>query len=241
MSLFSGAFCAKGQIATFENFPEGPLGSWFVDPISGIIFTNPIESSAPSTFSVDYGLTAPISPNHFLLGPNYSPGLGIGFTFGFGFTFILPTPATSVQMDEIYGSLLDSSLQVRGYSINGTQVLNTNILLPVTGLGKTVVLHSVVGPVAPISKVVVTLPNGSAGFDNIGVPPLGAPPLIQSILATNQTLFLRVTNARAQSQLWVSTNFTIWSTISAEVTNDSGSMIFSVPILGANAFYRVLQ
>src|SRR5690242_2711467 len=88
--LLSGAL-VKSQIATFENFPEVPLGSWFLDPISGIIFTNPILNSAPSTFSVDYGGTAPTSPNQFLLGPNYSPGPGIGFTYAFGFTFILPT------------------------------------------------------------------------------------------------------------------------------------------------------
>ena len=115
-------------------------------------------------------------------------------------------------------------------------------MLAATGLGKDAVVHSVVESVAPMSKVVVNLPDASADFDNIGVPPLGAPPLITSVLATNQTVLLTVANATPQSQLSVSTDFKTWSTISAGVaTNDSGSMTFSVPILGPNAFYRVLQ
>jgi hypothetical protein len=229
---------ASGQVATFESFSEGSIGTWFLDPASGIIFTNGIDNFGPSVFSVDYGgpTNPPVTPGNYLTGSAYGLGPAIGMTTGFGFTFVLPTPSTCVQMDEFYGSTFAFSIGVRGYSTNGQQVLQTNIPLSIA-FPKLAVIHSVLVSAAPMSRVVVITPsNAGVGFDNVG-----APPMIRSILATNQTLALSVKNARPQSQLSVSTNFTIWSTIPAEVTNDSGCMVFSVPILGPCAFFRVVQ
>jgi hypothetical protein len=69
-----------------------------------------------------------------------------------------------------------------------------------------------------------------------------AAPLIQSIGVTNQSVVVSAENATLQSQLLVSTNLASWSTASfTATTNNSGRIIFTAPMNGSHAFFRVQQ
>jgi len=65
------------------------------------------------------------------------------------------------------------------------------------------------------------------------------PPTITSLLVTNHTATVTVTNATLQAQLQVSTNLSTWSGAGAAVTNASGLTIFTVPIGTPIGFFRV--
>lgn len=164
---------ANAQTATFEAFNEGGVGTWFVDPASGITFTNAVNNFGQGSFSVDYGSAVfpPVLPGKVLTGSSYSPGSGVGLTSGFGFTFLPPTPATSVGMDEYYGSQSASGMTITGYSSSGAQVAQANIALPSTFPSKRVV-HATLSSATPMTRIVVATPsNMSIGFDNISVTP----------------------------------------------------------------------
>lgn len=164
---------AVAQISTFENYPEGVIGTSFVDPASGILFSDPIYNFPGGVFTIEHtDLSLPPDlPGNLLTGNGYSPGPALGLTAGFGFTFTLATPSADFQMDEVYGSESSPfSIQVVGYASNGQQVFQTSVLLPDTSPGVDF-LHSVFESPTPVSKVVVTTPSSSVvGFDNIGVP-----------------------------------------------------------------------
>lgn len=67
-------------------------------------------------------------------------------------------------------------------------------------------------------------------------------PVIQSFTINGQNVVATTGNTTAQSQLQVSTDLTTWLPASATVTtNGSGMIVFTSPIGGAHAFYRVLQ
>src|SRR5215469_10540598 len=87
---------AVAQISTFENYSEGVIGASFVDPTSGISFTDPIYNFPGGIFSIEYcGYPlAPNLPGNLLTANGDSPGPGLGLTGGFGFTFTLPTPSS---------------------------------------------------------------------------------------------------------------------------------------------------
>jgi len=226
------------QVATFENFSQGFVGSWFVDPASGILFTNAVYNLPNGVFSIDYSTNPPALPGNHLTGNVYSDTPSLGLTSGFGFTFILPTPSTRLQMDEIYLSdpFNSFSIAVVAYASNGQQVLQTNVSLPNTWpqIG---VAHSVFVSATPMSRVVVTTPsNRQVGFDNIG-----SPPLIQTMVVSNHTAILTTKYTTPQSLLLSSTNLTTWSTTLAEVTNDSGWAVFTVPLAEPRMFFRVQQ
>jgi hypothetical protein len=86
-----------------------------------------------------------------------------------------------------------------------------------------------------MKRVVVDTPTYFAvGFDNVG-----APPVIESVCTTHQTVTVSVRNGRLESQLFYSTNLATWSSISAQATNDAGCTIFSAPMAEPQAFFRV--
>ena len=66
-----------------------------------------------------------------------------------------------------------------------------------------------------------------------------ASPFINSIIVTNQNVVLTVENATTQSQLLSSSNLMTWSVDSATVTNNGSTIIFTVPMDGPRAFFRV--
>jgi hypothetical protein len=65
------------------------------------------------------------------------------------------------------------------------------------------------------------------------------PPLINSIVLTNQNVVLTVANASTQSLLQSSSNLMTWFTPGSTVTNSAGMIIFTVPAAGPHAFFRV--
>ena len=234
LSAFDGETGANGQVATFENFPEGVVGSGsFLDPTSGIVFTN--DNTAEAVFCVDhYGLVSPPAlPSKLLTGKKWTPGGSVWLAAGFEFTCLLPNPSAYVQMDMIYASNSTLPTTVAGYAADGQQVLITNVMAPsVVGVS---VLHLVCVSAAPMKRVVVDTPTYfTVAFDNVG-----APPVIESIFTTHQTVTVSVRNGRPESQLFYSTNLATWSSISAQATNDSGCTIFSAPMAEPQAFFRV--
>lgn len=68
---------------------------------------------------------------------------------------------------------------------------------------------------------------------------LPAPPLINSIVLTNQNVVLTVANATTQSLLQSSSNLMSWFSPSTTVSNNAGMIIFTVPMAGPHAFFRV--
>jgi hypothetical protein len=165
---------AVAQISTFENFSEGEIGSSFVDPASGILFTDPVYNFPGGVFSIEHcGLSIPPDmPGNLLTGNAYGIDGTFGLTAGFGFTLTLPTPSAYFQMDEIYFPEYGSSfsIEVAAYASNGQRVLLTSVLLPNT-FPSVGFVHSEFESAMPVSTVVVTTPSSSAvGFDDIGVP-----------------------------------------------------------------------
>jgi hypothetical protein len=95
-SVLVGEPRAGAQLVTFENFSQGFPGSWFVGPMSGILFTNPVYNLPGGVFSVDYGGPAnpPVLPGNHLNGNEYGTGPGLGLKGGFGFK-TYPRPASA--------------------------------------------------------------------------------------------------------------------------------------------------
>ncbi|HTY88842.1 MAG TPA: hypothetical protein VMB80_15360 [Candidatus Acidoferrum sp.] len=179
LGLLITEFSASAQLATFENISEGPLGTSFVDPLSGIAFTDGIYNFGQATFCVDYGaapVLPPVLPGNHLTGGGYSPGGGVGLGAGFGFTFILPAPSTFVQMDALYFQQSSAgNMTITGYSSSGQLLASANVPLPGGSLGLSVI-HPTLSAAMPMSRIVVATPSTFAvGFDNIGAPePSGA-------------------------------------------------------------------
>ena len=66
------------------------------------------------------------------------------------------------------------------------------------------------------------------------------PPIITRLAVTNnQNLVLTVSNAYAQSRLLSSTNLTIWTPASATVKTNGGYIIFTTPMSGPQAYFRI--
>lgn len=66
------------------------------------------------------------------------------------------------------------------------------------------------------------------------------PPIITRLAVTNnQNLVLTVSNAYAQSQLLSSTNLTTWAPASATIKTNGGSLIFTTPMSGSHAYFRI--
>jgi hypothetical protein len=65
------------------------------------------------------------------------------------------------------------------------------------------------------------------------------PPLITSIVVTNQTAVVTAANASLQSQLQSSTDLVGWVGVSATATNVNGSIVFTAPATASIQFFRV--
>jgi hypothetical protein len=66
-----------------------------------------------------------------------------------------------------------------------------------------------------------------------------APPVITRLAATNQNWVLTVSNANPLSQLFSSTNLTVWSPVGATMSTNGGFIIFKTPMTGPRAYFRV--
>jgi len=69
-----------------------------------------------------------------------------------------------------------------------------------------------------------------------------APPVIDSVTIDSQNVAVTTENTTAQSLLQVSTDLATWSTATVTVTtNGLGMIVFTSPVNGPQAFYRVQQ
>jgi hypothetical protein len=64
-------------------------------------------------------------------------------------------------------------------------------------------------------------------------------PFINSLVISNQSAILMVTNATLQSQLFLSTDLKTWSPAPSTVTNRGGNIVFTTPLAAQAGFYRV--
>ncbi len=73
---------------------------------------------------------------------------------------------------------------------------------------------------------------------NVSLPP----PIIQSIVVNGSNIVVTTENTTAQSILLVSTNLSIWTAASSTITtNGLGMIVFTSPVSGPRAFYRMQQ
>lgn len=198
-SLIAVRLPTNAQTATFENYLEGFQGKSFLDPDSGITFTNPVFNLGEETFSIDYASSPglpPVIPGKHLSGPFYSPGAGLGLTSGFGFTFIPPTPCAAVGLDAFYSSPSAGIMTITAYSSSGVQVGQTNVQLPVAFPNLTL-LHPTLASASPMTRVVVTTSSHlSVGFDNISVTSAPVLSVSSAKVAPGNTVNVAINYAR---------------------------------------------
>jgi hypothetical protein len=162
-------------VATFEDYPEGFLGTSFTELHSGIVFTDGVYSRGPNVFSIEYGNYTP--PNNLpgIVG-NYltvaatGPGPGAAMGARAGFTATFPLLTTSVEMDVLYiNPSQPASLTITGFSNTNQQVAQTVYALPISNFAK---VHKIFTSQIPLQKIVVSAVGNSValGYDNISVP-----------------------------------------------------------------------
>jgi hypothetical protein len=171
---------AHAALATFENFPEGSLGSSFTDPVSGIEFFLPTSSS---NFFVDFATQIngvalpPLLPTSYLTGSSFKAGNDGHLGVDFGFTAELPEPTTTLVMDLIYADTDDAALDFLWATPSGEQ---SELLLPLGNSapfdGHAVKTHFVGTFDTPIQFFTVSS-NVAIGYDNIGAPEPGMLPM----------------------------------------------------------------
>src|SRR4051812_32224899 len=180
LGLLAIPFHTFGQVATFENFTEGPLGFSFVDPLSGIAFSNATNNFGHTSFAVDYGASPnlpPVLPGNYLTIGGYSPGPSTGLGAVRNFTFTLPTPSTHIELDLLYiGNSIPLNVAFSAYSSSGQLLFTTNT--PLSTIPTLSVSHPVLSSDIPISSFFVSTPGLGFGFDNIAVPEPASLPLL---------------------------------------------------------------
>lgn len=169
-------------IADFENFAEGHYGGTpLLDPISGIVFSNPI--SANSNFIVEFSSAWPTrpltSPGNILTTNGYTPGPGWGLGHQFSFTGTLPAATGLLQMEMVYAVTGAAQVTLTGFNSTNGQVAST-VFTANTGafLETTLNLSS---PGNDISWFTVTSTDISNGFDNIRFTPVPEPSALAAV------------------------------------------------------------
>jgi len=184
-------------IADFENFAEGGYGGApLLDPISGIVFSNPI--SANSNFIVEYSSSYPTrpltSPGNILTTNGYTPGAGWGLGHAFNFTGTLPAATGLLQMEMVYAVTGAAQVNLTGFNTSNAQVANT-VFTANTGafLETTLNLSS---PGNDISWFTITSTNISTGFDNIRFTPVPEPSTLAAVAIGAAALLRRRSRGR---------------------------------------------
>jgi hypothetical protein len=155
----------KAGVATFENFDEGVRGISFVDPVSGVAFSEP--TTPQIAFCTEYGAALPsaptILPGHYLVGDGFVPGDLILVSTNFGFTATLPSAAQVISFDFIYAQ--SGTVTIQAFD-SGNQLVASNSIIPPAG-------NFVEGhlelqcPSPTIVKFKVIASTISIGYDNI--------------------------------------------------------------------------
>lgn len=173
--------------------------------------------------NVTFDVTSPVLP---LAGTNFN-GTNLVFSFASG----------NAALD-YYFTYKSGSLALTGYATNtiatgATLATNSGqrtLTIPINTTFHFTLLSANDTTVNLIGQIVATNAVASAA------------PIIQSLTFTNQSVVLAAANATGQSQLLVSTNLAGWLPASVTTTtNNLGWIIFTTPLHGAHAFYRVQQ
>jgi hypothetical protein len=174
--------------------------------------------------NISFDVTSPVLP---ITGTNFN-GTNLVFSFA----------SANAALDYYASSSIHGSLALNGHATNTIAVgssLATNgntrtLVIPIDAQFVFTLLSAKDTTVHVMGQIVAT--NSIAA----------AAPVIQSINVTGQNVVMRAENASLQSQLLASTNLTSWLTASFTVaTNVSGGVIFTTPMTGAHAFFRVQQ
>lgn len=164
---------ANAQIVTFEDYPEGFIGSSFTDPATGIHFSN----STQGIFSIEES-GSPAEPGWFdgkyLGGSAYSPGpTGSGRWGNFGFSANLPDAvhfiSILVNASTLYSDF-PGEVQLEAYRADGSFIALHHY--EVTGflLGETFTL-SVNSPNDDIDRISLHVFGVFTAYDNIALVP----------------------------------------------------------------------
>ena len=154
--------------ADFEGYPEGGRTAPFLDAQSGILFTNGNRS-----FAIEYASTSdlPMFMNNKYFGSGVAPGSGWSLPFQFNFSGILPTPANSIEMDVVSGSIGTISFPQQGVvtllALNSAGGTVGQATFPVSGplfFQSHLSIHS---PNFDIASFTITAVNAFDVFDNI--------------------------------------------------------------------------
>jgi hypothetical protein len=143
------------------------------------------------------------------------------------------TPSSNSSLD--YNVILEhGTLALAGYSTN---TIANQASLSTNGSGEELVIH------INTQFTFTLLAAGDTPLDLTGqIVATNLPaPFINSIIVTNQNLVLNVENATTQSQLQSSTNLMTWFPASSMASNNAGLIVFTVPMTGPHAFFRVQQ
>ena len=163
------------------------------------------------------------SPSLTLAGTNFDSS-ALVFSF---------TPSSNSSLD--YNAVVtDGTLALAGYSTN---TIANQASLSTNGSEEVLVIH------INTQFTFTLLSAGDTPLELTGqIVATNLPaPFINSIVVTNQNVVLTVENATTQSQLLSSSNLVTWFSPSTTVSNNGGMIIFTVPMAGPHAFFRVQQ
>jgi hypothetical protein len=142
------------------------------------------------------------------------------------------TPSSNSSLD--YNAVVtDGTLALAGYSTN---TIANQASLSTNGSEEKLVIH------INTQFTFTLLSAGDTPLDLTGqivATNSTLPPFINSIIVTNQNLVLTVANATTQSLLQSSSNLMTWFPASTTLSNNAGMIIFTVPMAGPHAFFRV--
>ena len=205
----------------------------------------PDEDSLPGTAPANYGAKANVTyiiPITFygalrnivldLTSPEISI-IGGGFPAS-NLVFSSTSPAAVL---DYYSTVISGSVALNGYATNA---IATQATLTSSGSTQTLVI-----PIDATFRFKLLSANDTTvrlTGQLVATSSAAAPPIIHFIAVTNQTVTVTAENSTEQSQLLVSTNLTAWLPASATTTtNNLGWIIFTTPLNGPKAFYRVEQ
>ena len=225
------------QFTGTNSFNALVNGSW--QPLSG-----GASGSAPA----DYGAQASVDffPFGFITVDGAmrnisleltSPLLAVSAGSFNGASLVFAFASTNAALD-YHSSLLSGSLAANGYATN---TVATGATVSVIGSRQTLVIPidaTFYFKLISANDTTLHLVGQLVVTNGVALPP----PVIRSVAFTNHSIMLSAQNATALSQLQVSSNLTAWLPASATTTtNPSGWILYTTPLTGPRAFFRVKQ
>jgi hypothetical protein len=153
------------------------------------------------------------------------------------FTFITNTASLDYNYTDGGAVVYEGTTGLNGYS--------TNTLVNVATISTNANVRTLTIPINAQYQFTLISENDSSlelTGQLVATNALPLPPFIQSIVKSGQNIVVTTENTTAQSLLLTSTNLSSWTTASSTITtNGLGMIVFTAPISGPHAFYRVQQ